>query len=377
MRSRRISAAVFWCAPKSFVRFEPAVKIRRFAQLVARLDLLLVAASAGIGGLGACAGGCEKSPSPSEPRDAALTLADAGAGATAPLAVLDAGGDAADAMPPRPRVPGCKVTPPSRSYRGSIKRPEGDRAYEVRLPPTDGPEPARVLFAIHPFGSTALEFLNATHLADVFGAAGWVTIAPEGINRSFNGGDCCGEAVRAKLDDVGLFLAIVDDLREHACIEDERLYLTGFSNGGFMSQAFACRHPERVGAIASVGAVLGVRPCEPKEPVSVLLVNGIGDNVIPPDGGGPFRTRPLSETLETWRDAGGCEPRFGDAGISKSIVGAACRTEPCQAGRTLEVCSVPYAHVWMVRSHPAGDVASARQTAREMLEFFETYGVRP
>ncbi len=303
-------------------------------------------------------------------REAVTPLADA--------ASADAARAEADAGATRGRVPGCtarSATPTS--FRGRVRRPEGERSYEARVPANIDPaKPARVVFAIHPFGSTALEFLNATRFPEVFGAAGWVTIAPEGIGRSFNGGDCCGEAARSKLDDVALILAIVDDLRERACIEDQRIYLTGFSNGGFMSQAFACAHPERVGAIGSVGAVLGVRTCEPKEPVSVLLVNGIGDDVIPIDGGGPFRTRPLAQTLATWRDAGGCEARFGDAGVSRSPVGATCRVEPCREGRTLESCIVPYAHVWMVKSHPAGDPGSARQTAREMLDFFDGYGVR-
>lgn len=309
-------------------------------------------------------------------RDAAAPPSTSAAPATAPV-LADAAGAPSDAGAgdaARPRAPGCGKGGPG-TFRGVVKRPEGDRAYEARLP-ADANKPARVLFAIHPFGSSAQEFLRATQLPEVFNAAGWATVAPEGINRSFNGGDCCGEAARRKLDDVGFFLAIIDDLRERACIDDNRVYLTGFSNGGFMSQAFACAHPERVGAIASVGAVLGWRPCEPKEPVSVLLVNGIGDNVIPPDGGGPFNNRPLSETIDLWRDAGACGAQFGDAGVERSAVGAMCRTEPCRAGRTLEVCTVPYAHVWMVKSHPAGNPTSARQTAREMLEFFDAYGVR-
>jgi len=278
---------------------------------------------------------------------------------------------------PRPRAPGCDKPTSAPAARHAVKRPEGERAYEVRLPTSPSDQPARVLFAIHPFGSNANEFLKATLLHEVFSAAGWVTIAPEGIARSFNGGDCCGEAARSKIDDTGTYLAILDDLRERACIDDDRVFLTGFSNGGFMSQAFACKYPERTGAIASVGAVLGVRPCLPSEPVSVLLVNGVGDDVIPIDGGGPFRTRPLSETIDAWRAAGSCQPSlFGDAGISRSVVGANCRVEPCRDERTFEHCLVPYAHAWMVRSHPAGNAASARQTAREMLEFFEAYGVR-
>lgn len=334
-------------------------------------------------GVGACRG-CEPEGGKPGAADAvapSTTTAPAAADAAPPPpAPIADGGVVADAAAAarRPRAPGCRAPQGATSFRGRVRRPEGERSYEVRLPsPIDPDKPARVVFVIHPFGSTALDFLNATHFSEVFVPAGWAVVSPEGINKSFNAGDCCGEAAREKVDDVGFLLAIADDLREKACIDDERMYFTGFSNGGFLSQAFACAHAERVAAIGSVGAVLGVRPCAPSEPVSALLVNGIGDDVIPIDGGGPFRTRPLVETYDTWMDAGTCAESFGDAGISRSAVNAVCRTRPCREGRTLETCLVPYAHVWMVRSHPAGDAASARQTAREMLEFFDGYGVRP
>jgi polyhydroxybutyrate depolymerase len=355
------------------------------APRVVAFVVCLLSAGASVG-LVACRG-CEEGPSNAPPDAAPAAPAN---GDAAPRAIAPHAGDASidaspspspaglDAGAPRARAPGCSATSPApTSFRGHVHRPEGERSYEARLPARIDPsKPARVVFALHPFGSTALEFMNATHFPEVFGPAGWVTISPDGVGRRFIAGACCGEASRAKLDDVGLLLAIVDDLRERACIDDERIYLAGFSNGGFLSQAFACAHADRVGAIASVGAVVGVRPCEPSEPVSALLVNGSGDDVIPIDGGGPFRTRPLAETLATWRDAGGCEERFGDAGITRSVVGATCRLQPCREGRTLESCIVPYAHVWMVKSHPAGDPPSARQTAREILDFFDGYGVR-
>lgn len=302
-------------------------------------------------------------------------LADGGQGSRASGA---ASSDAAAA--PREPAPGCTKPVGSQplAFRGHIARPEGSRAYEVRLPAAADPQhPARVVFILHPFGSTALDYLNATHFPEIFNPAGWAVVAPDGVNRSFNAGDCCGQASREKVDDVGFLLAIIDDLKERACIQPERVYLAGFSNGGFLSQAFACAHPERVGAIQSVGGMVGVHPCEPKEPVSALIVNGIGDDVIPVDGGGPYHTHSLGETLDTWRDAGGCEDLPGDGGVSRSVVGVVCRTQSCREGRTLESCLAPYAHVWMVKSHPAGDVGSARQTAREVKEFFELHGIKP
>ncbi|MFN7880033.1 MAG: alpha/beta hydrolase family esterase, partial [Sphingobacteriia bacterium] len=52
-------------------------------------------------------------------------------------------------------------------------------------------------------------------------------------------------ADQAGIDDVGFLLNLVDSLKEQYNIDTNRVYLCGFSNGGFMVQRMACQAPER------------------------------------------------------------------------------------------------------------------------------------
>ena len=62
-----------------------------------------------------------------------------------------------------------------------------------------------------------------------------IIVGPEGIQRSFNGLDCCGYALSSKIDDVGFFRQIQESLEdEYSFVQSSYSYAVGWSNGGFM-----------------------------------------------------------------------------------------------------------------------------------------------
>lgn len=260
-----------------------------------------------------------------------------------------------------------------RSRRASIARPEGKRTYELRLPRAyDGKRAAPLVFLFHPWGSTAADMLKLTELDTTASARGFVTVALDGVHGSYNGGDCCGDAARTKIDDVATVNAILDEVEASYCIDDHRVHATGFSNGGFLSFSLACSASNRIASIATAGAVTGVRDCAPTRPVSVLMINGVGDDVIPPKGGGPMHTEPLLTTVDGWVARNACErtPK-----ITK-VNGTTCtRYSSCGEEGVVESCIVPYAHVWMGRREYPHDSPSRQRVAGEILDFFEQHPV--
>lgn len=215
--------------------------------------------------------------------------------------------------------------------------------------------------------------LKLTEMDAAATARGFVTIALDGVHGSYNGGDCCGDAAKAKIDDVGTVSAILDEVEATYCIDEHRVHATGFSNGGFLAHSLACSASNRIASIATAGAVLGVRDCAPARPVSVLMINGVGDDVIPPKGGGPMHTEPLPKTVDGWvaRDACSRTPQ-----ITK-VNGATCtRYSACGEQGVVESCIVPYAHVWMGRSEYPHDSPSRQRVAGEILDFFAQHPVR-
>lgn len=224
---------------------------------------------------------------------------------------------------------------------------------------------------IHPYGSTAKKFLDATKMAEVATKRGAIVIAPDGINRSFNGGDCCGTAARRKMHDVDFVLSAVDTIAGDSCVDLHRVYATGFSNGGFLSLRLACERSDRIAAVVSVGAVVGVRDCNMKRPVPTWIINGIGDKVIPPDGGGPFNTEKRGATIETLRS----KMRCGAPDAPDNVEGTVCVKHACGGGAELKACTVPYAHVWMTRRRPPSDDTTRMRTSQDILEFLERFEI--
>jgi polyhydroxybutyrate depolymerase len=80
-------------------------------------------------------------------------------------------------------------------------------------------------------------------------------------------------------DDVPALLALVDAIGR--CVPVTGISAVGFSNGGLMANALACRAARRVRAIVLVAAGHeGLGRCAPAEPVSVLSIHGTRDQVV-------------------------------------------------------------------------------------------------
>ena len=90
------------------------------------------------------------------------------------------------------------------------------------------------------------------------------------------------------MDDVKFLSALIDELKDKYKIDHTRVYATGMSNGGFMSGRLACELADKIAAVAIVGASLSEEEagdCHPVQPVSVLIVQGTADPVVPFAGG--------------------------------------------------------------------------------------------
>jgi polyhydroxybutyrate depolymerase len=116
------------------------------------------------------------------------------------------------------------------------------------------------------------------------------------------------------VDDVGFLSALIDKLSRDYRIDPKRVYSTGISNGGFMSQRLACDLADKIAAIAVVAATMGrdlAGRCKPSRPVSVLLIQGTEDPLVPYEGGrvqvpggGAIISAP--EAVKKWVGLDGC-----------------------------------------------------------------------
>jgi poly(3-hydroxybutyrate) depolymerase len=89
-----------------------------------------------------------------------------------------------------------------------------------------------LVFAVHCLGCTPDVMMHWTEVADEFS---FVLVIPEGLERSFNGQNCCGYALENNVNDVGFLQAIIQELsHEFPFLSSEMAYAMGWSNGGYL-----------------------------------------------------------------------------------------------------------------------------------------------
>lgn len=95
-------------------------------------------------------------------------------------------------------------------------------------------------------------------------------------------------AHRTHVDDVEFLSALIDHLVATRRIDPHRVYATGPSNGGIMTNLLGCELSDKLAAIApvigSIAAPVAPR-CAPARPLAVLMINSTTDPLVPWKGG--------------------------------------------------------------------------------------------
>lgn len=111
------------------------------------------------------------------------------------------------------------------------------------------------------------------------------------------------------IDDVKFMSRIIDEMVKKYNADESRVYVTGISNGGFMTSKLACQLHDRIAAIAVVAATLDqYEGYAPEKPMPVIYMHGTKDPVIPEKGGKKFGRWIYSqdEVLNIWAKVDQC-----------------------------------------------------------------------
>ena len=226
-------------------------------------------------------------------------------------------------------VPGDNIAALRQDYAGSITAAGLQRSYLVHLPVSYDKSLRRPLVVVlHGGGSDAESMVAMTGFNAVADKGGFVVAYPaaykhtstgSGLSQHWNDGR--GEAqIRAQsedIDDVAFISALIEKLAQELNIDTKSVYVTGISNGALMSHRLACELSGRIAAIAPVEGNIPqktISTWSPSHPVSVLLINGTEDPVMPFNGGEitmlSFKTGmvvPVAETVDFWVSRNGCQ----------------------------------------------------------------------
>ena len=157
-------------------------------------------------------------------------------------------------------------------------------------------------------GRGQLGFFPLGRLAEKYD---FIYSAPDGIDRSWNATDACCDR-QGKVDDSTYLRSLILKAMKEYNIDKKRVYITGLSNGGFMSYRMAHDHSDLITAIVPFAGVgFDKWPSNPKKPVSVLHIHGTRDRTIKWGGGGLRSARHPSaeDNFAKWRAFNQCEKK--------------------------------------------------------------------
>jgi len=187
------------------------------------------------------------------------------------------------------------------TINGSLMHGGVQRAYILYVPASYSVvNPVPLVFNLHGYTSNAAAQMFYGDFRPIADTAGFLLVAPQGTidgqgNTYWNAG--WGGAT----NDVSFMEALIDDLSLTYNVNQDRVYSTGMSNGGFMSYYLACNLSNRIAAIASVtGAMTNGTPltCNPQHPTPVLEIHGDVDGTVP--YGGSFLNESTQAGLDYW-----------------------------------------------------------------------------
>lgn len=189
---------------------------------------------------------------------------------------------------------------------GTLRHAGLERHYVVYRPAGWSSDVANpVVLVLHGGGGDGARMARLTGFSALADRHGFLAVYPDGIDRHWNDGRGVEKyrAQREDIDDTGFLAELVERLAREYRIDRRRVYVTGVSNGAFMSHRLACEHADLFAAFAPVIGSMAeniVAGCRPGRSVPMLIMNGTEDALVPWEGGHVrFGRRQLGRILST------------------------------------------------------------------------------
>lgn len=319
--------------------------------------------------------------------------------------------DARDAAPTPPKecVPANQLAPGDHDL--TLSSGGLVRTYRLHVPaaPT-GTARLPLVIELHGGGSAGggVTFDKSTGWVAKGEKEGFLVAMPDGAanpqtqKRYWNSGVTCGSSTAANIDDVAFLRALIDDVSAKSCLDGQRVFATGHSEGAAMAHRLGCQLSDKLAAIAPASSGLNQYPrdphttpgqtpayeCTPSSAVSVYEMHGLKDCANPYDGGftaggGCQLYNPsIPETNATWGLVDQCSAT-NVAVVENTADGTiSCVTRTgCKAGAEVVLCTLGQAgHEWPgsgkdACAPPVGDATpmTAWSGTEHAWEFFKSH----
>jgi polyhydroxybutyrate depolymerase len=208
----------------------------------------------------------------------------------------------------------------SNAYAGNISRRiivgQHERSYALYVPASlDEHAPAAMVIAFHGGMGKGGNMAELSRFAALADRDGFLVAYPDGLRGHWHDGRTMPRGMLAEgVDDVEFMAALLDDAAKFHKLDPHCIYAAGISNGGIFAHYLALKMPERIAAIGVVSGGIASEIAEdfnPAAPVSVLIIHGTADPLVPYAGGKVARTHgsviATEKAVALWRSADGLQ----------------------------------------------------------------------
>ncbi len=175
------------------------------------------------------------------------------------------------------------------------------RYYLVHVPNNyDSLKKTPLVLVIHGAFSTPEQMEEQSGFSELADREGFLAAYPSGAYgivgffKHWNAGHCCGKAADDSIDDVGFLTDVIKDISHQFKVDETRIYMVGFSNGGMLTYRFAAERTHMLAAAATLAGAHGGKASydsslwvipKPAKPLPMIIFHASDDPAVPYKGG--------------------------------------------------------------------------------------------
>lgn len=200
--------------------------------------------------------------------------------------------------------------PPAQTVERELQVGTETRTYRLHYAPMEsGQQPLPLVIVLHGMGGTGRVSERLTGFSELADQHNFVACYPDGVHKIWR---------YVGTEDVDFIRELIDTLVEEKIADQRRVYVTGISNGAYMTNFLACKLSDRVCAVAPVAGTLlrwQSGQAASGRPIPMLYIHGTDDKIVGFDGVDLFSKRRFSigaeDFVRAWaeRNGAGDEPQ--------------------------------------------------------------------
>jgi len=180
--------------------------------------------------------------------------------------------------------------------------------------PENFAENSPLIFVLHGFTSSASTIMSYSQMNKIADENGFMVCYPQGTALSTGQTHWNANLEMSSIDDIGFLSQLVSKIQTSFKTNPNNTFVSGMSNGGFMSYTLACNKSNIFKAIASVTGTMSGKDwltCDPSNKIPIMQISGTDDETVPWDGtmstsygwgGAPH----IIKVMDYWANLNGC-----------------------------------------------------------------------